>query len=156
MGKQRPLGIASLEDKIVQTAVVDILNVIYEAEFLGSRMDSGPDVASMMRWTPLRSGLPNESVSWILDADIARFFDAVNHEWLMRFVEHRIGDRRMIRLIAKWLKTGVMEEGRTRRQAEAGTPQGAVLSPLLANIYLHYVFDLWAQRWRKREARSES
>jgi group II intron reverse transcriptase/maturase len=153
-GKLRPLGIASLEDKIVQKAVVDILNVIYEAEFLGFSYGFRPGRGQHDALDALAVGLTKQSVSWVLDADIARFFDTVDHEWLIRFLEHRIGDRRMIHLVAKWLKTGVLEEGRITK-AEAGTPQGAVISPLLANIYLHHVFDLWAQRWRQREARSK-
>ena len=153
-GKLRPLGIASLEDKIVQKAVVDILNVIYEAEFLGFSYGFRPGRGQHDALDALAVGLTKQSVSWVLDADIARFFDTVDHEWLIRFLEHRIGDRRMIHLIAKWLKVGVLEAGRITKVG-AGTPQGAVISPLLANIYLHYVFDLWAQRWRQREARSK-
>jgi RNA-directed DNA polymerase len=153
-GKLRPLGIASLEDKIVQKAVVDILNVIYEEEFLGFSYGFRPGRGQHDALDALAVGLTKQSVSWVLDADIARFFDTVDHEWLIRFLEHRVGDRRMIHLIAKWLKAGVLEEGRITK-AEAGTPQGAVISPLLANIYLHYVFDLWAQRWRQRTARSK-
>jgi group II intron reverse transcriptase/maturase len=150
----RPLGIASLEDKIVQKAVVDILNVIYEEEFLGFSYGFRPGRSQHDALDALAVGLTKQSVGWVLDADIARFFDTVNHEWLIRFLEHRIGDRRMIRLIVKWLKAGVLEEARITR-TETGTPQGAVISPLLANIYLHYVFDLWVQRWRQREARGK-
>ncbi len=114
-------------------------------------MDFAPDAASTMRWTRYAVGIDSTRVNWVLDADIAGFFDAVDHEWLIRFVEHRIGDRRVIRLIRKWLKAGVMEDGQVTPTG-TGTPQGAVISPLLANIYLHYVFDLWAQQWRKRHA----
>jgi RNA-directed DNA polymerase len=153
-GKTRPLGIASLEDKIVQKAVVEILNAIYEERFLGFSYGFRPGRGQHDALDALAVGLTKQSVGWVLDADIAAFFDTVDHNWLIRFLEHRIGDRRMIRLIAKWLKAGVLEEGRITK-VEAGTPQGAVISPLLANVYLHYVFDLWAQRWRRREARGK-
>jgi RNA-directed DNA polymerase len=153
-GKMRPLGIASLEDKIVQKAVVEILNAIYEEEFLGFSYGFRPGRGQHDALDALAVGLTKQSVGWVLDADIAGFFDTVDHDWLIRFLELRIGDRRMIRLIVKWLKAGVLEEGRITK-VEAGTPQGAVISPLLANIYLHYVFDLWAQRWRRHEARGK-
>ena len=153
-GKMRPLGIASLEDKIVQKAVVEILNAIYEEEFLGFSYGFRPGRGQHDALDALAVGITKQSVGWVLDADIAGFFDTVDHGWLIRFLELRIGDRRMIRLIVKWLKAGVLEEGRITK-VEAGTPQGAVISPLLANIYLHYVFDLWAQRWRRREARGK-
>ena len=151
-GRQRPLGIAALEDKIVQRAVVEVLNAIYEEDFLGFSYGFRPGRGQHDALDALAVGITRTKVSWIVDADIAGFFDAVSHEWLMRFVEHRIGDRRINRLVRKWLKAGVMEEGKLV-SAEAGTPQGAVASPLLGNIYLHYVFDLWADRWRKRHAR---
>src|SRR5438445_9189105 len=153
-GRQRPLGIAALEDKIVQRAVVEVLNASYEERFLGFSYGFRPGRGQHDALDALAVGLTKQSVGWVLDADIAAFFDTVDHNWLIRFLEHRIGDRRMIRLIAKWLKAGVLEEGRITK-VEAGTPQGAVISPLLANIYLHYVFDLWAQRWRQREARGK-
>jgi RNA-directed DNA polymerase len=151
-GRQRPLGIAALEDKIVQRAVVELLNAIYEGDFLGFSYGFRPGRGQHDALDALAIGITRTKVNWIVDADIAGFFDAVSHEWLMRFVEHRIGDRRINRLVRKWLKAGVMEEGKLV-SAQAGTPQGAVASPLLANIYLHYVFDLWADRWRKRQAR---
>ena len=151
-GRQRPLGIAALEDKIVQRAVVEVLNAIYEEDFLGFSYGFRAGRGQHDALDALAVGITRTKVSWIVDADIAGFFDAVSHEWLMRFVEHRIGDRRINRLVRKWLKAGVMEEGKLV-SAQAGTPQGAVASPLLANIYLHYVFDLWADRWRKRHAR---
>jgi RNA-directed DNA polymerase len=153
-GRQRPLGIAALEDKIVQRAVVEVLNTIYEEDFLGFSYGFRPGRGQHDALDALAVGITRTKVNWIVDADIAGFFDAVSHEWLMRFVEHRVGDQRINRLIAKWLKAGVMEEGELET-TEAGTPQGAVASPLLANIYLHYVFDLWADRWRKRHARGQ-
>ena len=154
-GRQRPLGIAALEDKIVQRAVVEVLNAIYEEDFLGFSYGFRPGRGQHDALDALAVGITRTKVNWIVDADIAGFFDAVSHEWLMRFVEHRIGDRRINRLIRKWLKAGVMEEG-DLVSTETGTPQGAVASLLLANIYLHYVFDLWADRWRSAmpEARS--
>jgi RNA-directed DNA polymerase len=151
-GRQRPLGIAALEDKIVQRAVVELLNAIYEEDFIGFSYGFRPGRGQHDALDVLAVGITRTKVNWIVDADIAGFFDSVSHEWLMRFVEHRIGDRRINRLVRKWLKAGVMEEGKLV-SAEAGTPQGAVASPLLANIYLHYVFDLWADRWRLRHAR---
>jgi RNA-directed DNA polymerase len=153
-GRQRPLGIAALEDKIVQRAVVEVLNAIYEEDFLGFSYGFRPGRGQHDALDALAVGITRTKVNWIVDADIAGFFDAVSHEWLMRFVEHRIGDRRINRLIRKWLKAGVMEEGELV-STETGTPQGAVASPLLANIYLHYAFDLWADRWRKRQARGQ-
>jgi group II intron reverse transcriptase/maturase len=153
-GRQRPLGIAALEDKIVQRAVVEVLNTIYEEDFLGFSYGFRPGRGQHDALDALAVGITRTKVNWIVDADIAGFFDAVSHEWLMRFVEHRIGDRRINRLIRKWLKAGVMEDGELVT-TETGTPQGAVASPLLANIYLHYVFDLWADRWRKRHARGQ-
>jgi RNA-directed DNA polymerase len=150
-GRQRPLGIASLEDKIVQRALVEVLNAIYEEDFLGFSYGFRPGRGQHDALDALAVGIEHGKVNWILDADIAGFFDTVNHEWLIRFLEHRIGDRRVLRLIRKWLKVGVMEDG-VETPAEVGTPQGAVISPLLANIYLHYVFDLWAHQWRQRHA----
>ncbi len=121
---------------------------------LGSRTDSALGVASTIALDALATGITRTKVNWILDADIRSFFDSVSHEWLIRFVEHRIGDQRVIRLIRKWLKAGVMEDG-VIKPTEVGTPQGAVASPLLANIYLHYVFDLWAKRWREHHAHGQ-
>jgi RNA-directed DNA polymerase len=150
-GRQRPLGIAALEDKIVQRALVELLNAIYEEDFLGFSYGFRPGRGQHDALDALAVGIEHKKVNWIVDADIAGFFDTVNHDWLIRFVEHRIGDKRVIRLIRKWLKAGVLEEGKVEA-TEIGTPQGAVISPLLANLYLHYVFDLWAERWRRRAA----
>jgi RNA-directed DNA polymerase len=150
-GKQRPLGIAAMEDKIVQAAVVMLLTPIYEAEFLGFSYGFRPGRSQHDALDALAYGIKGRYIWWVLDADIRSFFDSISHKWLIRFVEHRIGDRRIIRLIQKWLSAGVLEQG-TWSVTETGTPQGAVISPLLANIYLHYVYDLWAQAWRKRQA----
>jgi RNA-directed DNA polymerase len=152
-GQQRPLGIVSLEDKIIQRAVVEVLNAIYEEDFLGFSYGFRPGRGQHDALDALAVGISCMKVNWVLDADVSKFFDSVSHEWLLRFVEHRIGDPRMIRLTRKWLKAGVMEEDGIVATTEVGTPQGAVVSPLLANIYLHYVFDLWAEQWRKRHAR---
>jgi RNA-directed DNA polymerase len=150
-GKQRPLGIAALEDKIVQRALVTVLNAIYEEDFLGFSYGFRPGRSQHDALDALTVAICDTPVNWILDADIRGFFDSVSHEWLVRFLKHRIGDERVIRLVRKWLKAGVLEEGQWS-VSEAGTPQGAVASPLLANVYLHYVFDLWAKQWRRREA----
>ena len=150
-GRQRPLAIAALEDKIVQRATVEVLNAIYEEEFLGFSYGFRPGRGTHDALDALVVGISSKKVSWLLDADIRSFFDTVNQEWLMRFVEHRIGDPRIVRLIQKWLKAGILEDGIVT-VGDKGTGQGAVISPLLANIYLHYVLDLWAERWRKREA----
>ena len=153
-GRQRPLGIAALEDKIVQRALVEVLNAVYEEDFLGFSYGFRPGRGQHDALDALAVGIGRRKVNWILDADVAGFFDAVSHEWLARFVEHRIGDERVIRLIRKWLQAGVMEDGAVTPTV-AGTPQGAVVSPLMANIYLHYVFDLWANRWRHHPARGQ-
>ncbi len=153
-GRQRPLGIAALEDKIVQRALVEVLNAIYETDFLGFSYGFRPGRSQHDALDALAFGISRRPVNWVLDADIRAFFDSISHDWMMRFLEHRIGDRRVLRLIAKWLKAGVMEEGALTESTE-GTPQGAVISPLLANIYLHYVYDLWADQWRKREGTGE-
>jgi RNA-directed DNA polymerase len=150
-GRQRPLAIAALEDKIVQRATVEVLNAIYEEEFLGFSYGFRPGRGTHDALDALVVGISSKKVSWILDADIRSFFDTVNQEWLIRFVEHRIGDPRIIRLIQKWLKVGILENG-VLSASDRGTGQGSVISPLLANIYLHYVLDLWAERWRRREA----
>src|ERR1700681_3296844 len=149
-GRQRPIAGAALEDKIVQRAAVALLNAIYEEDFLGFSYGFRPGRGTHDALDALCVGIHSKKVSFILDADIQSFFDTVNQEWLIRFVEHRIGDRRIIRLIRKWLKAGVLEDGIVR-VSDRGTGQGAVISPLLANIYLHYVLDLWAKRWRQRE-----
>jgi RNA-directed DNA polymerase len=151
-GKQRPLGIAALEDKILQRAVVAVLNAIYEQDFVGFSYGFRPRRSQHDALDALAVGICNTPVNWILDADIRSFFDSVSQKWLVRFLEHRIGDKRIIRLVRKWLKAGVLEDGEWS-VSEEGTPQGAVASPLLANVYLHYVFDLWAERWRRREAK---
>jgi RNA-directed DNA polymerase len=153
-GRQRPLGIAALEDKIVQRALVEVLNAIYEEDFLGFSYGFRPGRGQHDALDALAAAIVRMKVNWIVDADIASFFDAVSHEWLIRFMEHRVGDPRVIRLIRKWLKAGVMEDG-VMKPTEEGTPQGAVISPLLANIYLHYVFDLWAKRWREHQAQGQ-
>src|SRR3984893_3865652 len=150
-GKQRPLGIAALEDKIVQAAVVAILTPIYEAEFLGFSYGFRPGRSQHQALDALAFGIGKKRINWILDCDVQSFFDKVSREWLVRFVEHRIGDRRIVRLVSKWLTEGGVEDGYLI-ETEEGTPQGAVISPLLANIYLHYVYDLWVQQWRKRSA----
>jgi len=150
-GRQRPLGIAALEDKIVQRATAEVLKAIYEEDFLGFSYGFRAGRSQHDALDALAVGITRTRVNWILDADIRSFFDTVSHDWLIRFVEHRTGDRRVIRLIRKWLKVGVMEEGQVT-PATVGTPQGAVISPLLANIYLHYVLDLWARQWRHRHA----
>jgi group II intron reverse transcriptase/maturase len=150
-GRQRPLGIAALEDKIVQRAMVEVLNAIYETDFLGFSYGFRPGRGQHDALDALAVGIEYHPVNWILDADISGFFDNISHEWMMRFVEHRIGDQRVLRLIRMWLTTGVVEDG-VHQPATKGTPQGAVISPLLANIYLHYAYDLWAEQWRRRQA----
>jgi RNA-directed DNA polymerase len=150
-GRQRPLAIAALEDKIVQRATVEVLNAIYEEEFLGFSYGFRPGRGTHEALDALVVGIDSKKVNWILDADIRSFFDTVNQEWLIRFVEHRIGDPRIVRLIQKWLKVGILEDG-VVSASDRGTGQGSVISPLLANIYLHYVLDLWAERWRRHEA----
>ena len=151
-GRMRPLAIASLEDKIVQSAVARVLNAIYETDFMGFSYGFRPGRGSHDALDALAAGISRCKVNYVLDADIRCFFDSVSHDWLIRFVEHRIGDPRIVRLISKWLKAGVLEDG-VLTVSEQGTGQGSVISPLLANVYLHYVFDLWAARWRRREAK---
>lgn len=153
-GKQRPLGIAALEDKIVQRAVVEVLNAIYEQDFMGFSYGFRPGRGQHDALDALAFGIKSRKVNWVLDADITAFFDTVSKDWMLKFLAHRIGDRRLLRLIGKWLHAGVLEEGKVLR-SETGTPQGAVISPVLANIYLHYVFDLWAHRWRRKEAKGD-
>ena len=150
-GRQRPIAVAALEDKIVQRATVAVLNAIYEEDFLGFSYGFRPRRGAHDAMDALVVGIERRKVNFILDADIQSFFDTVSKEWLVRFLEHRIGDRRMIHLIQKWLKMGVLEDGEVR-VSDRGTAQGAVISPLLANIYLHYALDLWAERWRRHEA----
>ena len=150
-GRQSPLAIAALEDKIVQRATVTVLNAIYEEDFLGFSYGFRPGRGPHDALDALVVGIESTKVNWILDADIRSFFDKISQQWLIRFLEHRIGDQRIIRLIQKWLKAGILEDG-VVTVSERGTGQGAVISPLLGNIYLHYVLDLWAKRWRRREA----
>jgi RNA-directed DNA polymerase len=150
-GRQRPLAVAALEDKIVQRAVAAMLNAIYEEDFLGFSYGFRPGRGAHDAMDALCVGIHSKKVSYILDADIRSFFDEISWEWLVRFLEHRIGDRRIIRLIQKWLKAGILEDG-VVSVSDKGTGQGSVISPLLANIYLHFALDLWAARWRRREA----
>src|SRR5882724_2329348 len=150
-GRERPLAIAALEDKIVQGAAVRVLNAIYEEDFLGFSYGFRPGRGPHDALDALMVGIASRKVNWILDADIRSFFDTVSQDWLIRFVEHRIGDRRIVRLIRKWLRAGILENG-VVNVSDRGTGQGAVISPLLANIYLHYALDLWVERWRQHEA----
>jgi RNA-directed DNA polymerase len=153
-GRLRPLGVTALEDKIAQRATVEVLNAIYETDFLGFSYGFRPGRSPHQALDALYTGLLTRKVNWVLDLDIRGFFDGISHEWLVRFVEHRIADRRVLRLIQKWLRAGVLEEGKHLR-VEEGTPQGGSASPLLANVYLHYVFDLWVQAWRRKRARGD-
>lgn len=153
-GGQRPLGVPVLEDKLVQSATVEVLNAIYEVDFVGFSYGFRPRRSQHDALDALSMGLMRKKVSWVLDADIRGFFDAIDHEWLMRFVEHRIADRRVLRHLRKWLKAGVLEKGQWKASVE-GTPQGGSISPLLANVYLHYVLDDWIRSWRKRHARGD-
>jgi group II intron reverse transcriptase/maturase len=151
-GRQRPLGIAALEDKIVQQAVKTVLEQIYEEDFLGFSYGFRPGRSCHNALDALWVGIAHRKVNWVLDADIRGFFDNIDHEWMLKFLEHRIADRRILRLIRKWLKAGVSEDGQWSRTT-VGTPQGSVISPMLANVFLHYVLDLWANQWRERHAR---
>ncbi len=153
-GRRRPLGVAALEDKIVQHAVGQVLGAVYEEDFLGFSYGFRPGRGQHDALDALWVGLLQRRVRWVLDADIRGFFDTLDHGWLMQFIEHRIADRRVLRLVRKWLRAGVVEDGR-RSKTERGTPQGAVISPLLANVYLHYVLDLWVDAWRRKEARGD-
>ncbi len=154
-GRERPLGIASLEDKIVQRAVVEVFNAIYEEDFLGFSYGFRPGRGQHDALDALAVGITQTKVNWIVDIDVRSFFDTVSHEWLIRSVEHRIADGRMIRLIRKWLKAGVMDDGEWS-SSEAGTPQGAVISPLLSNVYLHFLLDLWFEKKIKPACRGEA
>ncbi len=153
-GRQRPLGVPALEDKIVQRAVTEVLNAIYEADFVGFSYGFRPGRSPHHALDALTVALRTKKVNWVLDADIRSFFDTLDHGWLVKFVEHRVADRRIVRLIQKWLAAGVLEDGQ-RIVSEVGTVQGGSVSPLLANLYLHYVFDLWVQRWRQTQAHGE-
>jgi len=148
-GRQRPIGVPVLEDKIVQRATVAVLNAIYEVDFLGFSYGFRPCRNQHKALDAVTVALESKKVNWVLDVDIRGFFDAIDHEWMLRFVEHRIRDKRVERHICKWLKAGVLEEGRLL-DLETGTPQGGSISPMLSNIYLHYVFDLWANKWRRK------
>src|SRR5438477_5601089 len=153
-GRKRPLGVPVLEDKIVQRATVEVLNAIYETDFLGFSYGFRPGRSQHNALDALYTGLLTKKVNWVLDVDIRSLFDGLSHEWLVKFVEHRVADRRAVRLIQKWLNAGVLEDGKRIRVGE-GTPQGGSASPLLANVYLHYVFDLWVQAWRQKRAHGE-
>lgn len=153
-GRQRPLGVTALEDKIVQRAAVEVLNAIYEEDFADFSYGFRAGRSQHNALDQLYLGILGKKMNWVLDLDIRSFFDTLSQKWLVKFVEHRIGDRRVVRLIQKWLSAGVLEEGKLT-VSEEGTPQGGSASPLLANIYLHYVFDLWAQTWRQKIARGD-
>jgi group II intron reverse transcriptase/maturase len=153
-GGRRPLGIPALEDKIVQSAVGEVLAAIYEVDFLDFSYGFRPGRSTHQALSVLQTGLIRQRVNWVLDADIRSFFDSVDHEWMMRVLAVRIADQRVLRLIRQWLKAGVLESGEWSR-TEVGTPQGAIISPLLANIFLHYALDIWAYLWRRRHARGE-
>jgi group II intron reverse transcriptase/maturase len=152
-GRLRPLGVTTLEDKLVQRALVTVLNCIYETDFVGFSYGFRPGRSQHDALDALCVGIQRKKVSWVLDADIRGFFDAIDHECLVKLIEHRIADRRVVRLIRKWLRAGVLEDGKWMR-SDVGTPQGGGISPLLANVYLHYVFDLWVRDWR-RQARGD-
>lgn len=153
-GRQRPLGVPALEDKLVQRAVAEVLNAIYEEDFLGFSYGFRPQRSPHQALDAPTVGITTKNVNRVLDADLRNFFDTLKHAWLVQFIEHRVADRRIVRLIQKWLAVGVLEDG-SRIQSEVGTVQGGNISPLLANIYLYYVFDLWVQRWRSRQARGD-
>ncbi|MCZ2099655.1 MAG: group II intron reverse transcriptase/maturase [Anaerolineae bacterium] len=153
-GSKRPLGVPALEDKVVQRATVEVLNTIYEQDFLGFSYGFRPERSAHQALDAVAVGVGAKKVNWILDADISKFFDTIEHDWLIRFIEHRVADARVVRLIKKWLHAGVLEDGRIER-SELGTVQGGSISPLLANIYLHYAFDLWVKQWRGRHARGD-
>jgi RNA-directed DNA polymerase len=153
-GSKRPLGVPALEDKIVQRASVEVLNAIYEADFKGFSYGFRPGKSAHNALDAVAVGVTVRRVNWILDADIAKFFDTIEHDWLVKFIEHRVADSRVVRLIKKWLHAGVLEDGQITR-SELGTVQGGSISPLLANIYLHYAFDLWVEQWRGRHATSD-
>jgi RNA-directed DNA polymerase len=153
-GRERPLGIAAVEDKVVQQAVVTVLNQIYEVDFKGFSYGFRPGRSPHRALDALTVGIQRKKVNWILDADVMGFFDNLSHEWALKFIEHRVADQRILRLIRKWLKAGVSEDGQWSK-TDKGTPQGAVISPLIANVYLHYLFDLWADVWRRKVAKGD-
>ncbi|MCP4614423.1 MAG: group II intron reverse transcriptase/maturase, partial [Planctomycetes bacterium] len=150
-GRKRPLGVTALEDKIVQQAVATVLNQIYETDFMGFSYGFREKRSQHNALDALYVGISRCKINYILDADISGFFDKINHEWMLKFLEHRVADRRILRLIRKWLTVGIVEDGK-RTPQEIGTPQGSVISPLIANVYLHYAQDLWAHQWRNRHA----
>ena len=153
-GRQRPLGVTALEDKIVQRAAVEVMNAIYEQDFAEFSHGFRTGRSQHDALDQLYQGIMQRKVNWVLDLDIRAFFDSVSQKWLVQFLEHRIGDRRVVRLIQKWLRAGVLEQGKLT-VSEQGTPQGGSASPLLANVYLHYVFDLWIQAWQRKNARGD-
>jgi RNA-directed DNA polymerase len=153
-GKLRPIGVPAIEDKIVQRATVQVLNAVYEQDFVGFSYGFRPGKSPHLALDALAVGLRSRKVNWVLDADIRSFFDTLDHDWLMKFIQHRIADDRVLRHVRKWLSAGVLEEGQRVEQDE-GVPQGGSISPLLANVYLHYVLDLWADQWRKRQAKGD-
>jgi RNA-directed DNA polymerase len=153
-GRQRPLGVAALEDKVLQRAVVEVLNTVYEADFLGFSYGFRPGRSPHQALDALAFGIQRKRVNWVLDTDFREYFSSLDHQWLERFLEHRTADRRVLRLIQKWLAAGVIEDG-AWTAFEEGVPQGASVSPLLGNVYMHYVFDLWAHQWRTRRARGD-
>jgi RNA-directed DNA polymerase len=153
-GRLRPLGVAALEDKILQRAVVEVLNAVYEQDFVGFSYGFRPGRGQHDALDALAVAIDRRRVNWVLDADLRDFFTRLDQGWLERFLEHRIADGRVLRLIQKWLRAGVIEDGEWS-ETEEGTAQGASVSPLLANVYLHYVFDLWADQWRRRYARGD-
>jgi group II intron reverse transcriptase/maturase len=146
--------VPALEDKIVQRASVEVLNAIYEQDFLGFSYGFRPGKSAHNALDAVAVGVSARKVNWILDADISKFFDTIEHDWLVKFIEHRVADTRVVRLIKKWLHAGVLEDGKLT-QSDLGTVQGGSISPLLANIYLHYAFDLWVEQWRGRHARGD-
>lgn len=153
-GRQRPIGVPTLEDKVVQRSAAEVIGAVYEADFLGFSYGFRPGRSPHNALDALSVGLTQRKINWVLDADIRGFFDTIDHGWLVKFIEHRIADRRVVRHVKKWLRAGVLEDGR-RIDSEMGTPQGGSISPLLANVYLHYVFDLWAHQWRRRHAHGD-
>src|SRR5215471_16489828 len=153
-GRQRPLGVTALEDKLLQRATVEVLNAIYETDFLGFSYGFRPGRSPHHALDALYAGLLTKQVNWVLDLDIRGFYDSIDHGWLVKFIEHRVADQRVVRLIQKWLNAGVLEDGK-RIQVEEGTPQGGSASPLLSNVYLHYVFDLWVRAWRQKQAHGD-
>lgn len=153
-GRKRPIGVPALEDKIVQRAAAEVMGTVYEADFLGFSYGFRPGRSQHNALDAVYVGITQRRVSWVLDVDIRGFFDAIDHEWLMKFIGHRIADKRVHRHVKKWLNAGVLEEGK-RIRMERGTPQGGSISPLLGNVYLHYALDLWAHRWRRTQANGD-